>query len=234
MLTMNSTFDFETLPLLEKVSTSTLPVASADPVLPIYLVVDVSMSMAESGRIDEANAILPSIKTEVEQNPALGSRIRVGLISFADDAVVEMPLSDPAAIDRTSLPVLTVRGATNYSNAFRLLSNQIYKNCSLLQSQGFSVLRPFTFFLTDGSPVEDEAGWKLAYEKLHHPPCDPNVFAIGIGKDCDRSILGWIAENQRGGALPFLIAHDEPYDPIKEYIQRLLLEILQRNIDPRK
>ncbi|MEU8232268.1 VWA domain-containing protein [Actinoplanes sp. NPDC048967] len=128
--------------------------------LPFYLVVDVSYSMA--GRnIDAANEILPSVADALAKNPILADKIRFGLLDFSDDAQVVLPLSDMSGQDY--LPKLVVRGGTDYGAAFRLLRSQLQQDIGQLRADGFKVHRPAVFFLSDGEPMD---GWQNDFAAL--------------------------------------------------------------------
>ena len=57
-------------------------------VFPVFLLVDVSASMA-GGPIEAVNKALPDIQNEMRGNPMVGEIARVGLSTFSDEARVE-------------------------------------------------------------------------------------------------------------------------------------------------
>lgn len=132
--------------------------------LPFYLVIDVSFSM-DGENLKAANDIMPALADALAQNPILSDKVRFGLIDFSDDARVQLPLCD--LLDPgLQLPGLTVRGATSYAAAFRLLRQEIADNVVQLKGDHFSVHRPAVFFLSDGAPTDGEHEWRTAFREL--------------------------------------------------------------------
>ena len=154
--------------------------------LPFYLVVDVSASM--SGRkLDAANKIMIEVRNALAKAPILADKVRFGLIDFGSDAQVRLPLCD-VLDDGVTVPTLTVRGATSYLAAFRLLRRQIEADVDHLKADGFAVHRPAVFFLSDGEPTDRDADWRTAFHDLTWYEKDtkqgfakfPNVIPFGV------------------------------------------------------
>jgi uncharacterized protein YegL len=132
--------------------------------LPFYLVADVSASM--SGRkLDAVNQIMPAVVDALAETPILADKVRFGLIDFGSDAQVRLPLCDPLD-ENVVLPSLSVRGATSFANAFRLLRTEIESNVKQLKADGFAVHRPAVFFLSDGEPTDGTGEWENAFNEL--------------------------------------------------------------------
>lgn len=132
--------------------------------LPFYLVCDVSWSMVESGALEAANQILPSLVKALENDPIICDKVRFGVIDFSDDAQLVLPLCD--LLEQTSLPELEGRGGTSFRAAFDLVRSQIERDVSQLKADGFMVHRPAVFFLSDGVPTDLEQDWKASFEAL--------------------------------------------------------------------
>ncbi|MET8548920.1 vWA domain-containing protein [Micromonospora zamorensis] len=130
-------------------------------ILPFYLVVDVSWSMQQSGKLDAARNILPGVADALAKNPILNDKVRFSLIDFSDDATVLVPLCDLS--QQNTLPSLELRGGTSYGAAFRLLRQQLESDVTQLRSDGYRVHRPAVFFISDGEPTDD---WKAAFVAL--------------------------------------------------------------------
>lgn len=162
--------------------------------LPFYLVCDVSYSMVESGALEEANKILPSLVQALEKDPIICDKVRFGVIDFSDDARVALPLCD--LLEQTSLPALEGRGKTSYQAAFDLLRTEIERNVKQLKADGFAVHRPAVFFLSDGAPTDDDATWKSAFANLTQYDkasgqgnrMYPNIIPFGL-QGCDPQVL---------------------------------------------
>src|SRR4051794_39568812 len=90
-------------------------------IFPVFLVVDVSASMA-GGPIEAVNKALPELKAEMQSNPTVGEIARVGLVTFSDEARVVIPLTDLAY---AQLPEVMVEGGTNFAAAFRGLRSAV-------------------------------------------------------------------------------------------------------------
>ena len=146
--------------------------------LPFYLVIDVSFSM-EGTKLDSANDILPAIVDALAENPILADKVRFGLIDFADDAQVRLPLCD--LLDpNLSLPGLVARGGTNYSAAFTMLRKEIEANVAQLKADQYLVHRPAVWFISDGEPLDAEAAWRQAFADLTSLKAYPNVIPCGV------------------------------------------------------
>jgi uncharacterized protein YegL len=153
--------------------------------MPFYLVVDVSSSMG-GAKAQAANNMVLALVDALAANPILSDKIRFGMLQFATDARVLLPLCDPLD-SNTVFPALAVGGATAYAPAFRLLRSEIEANVKQLKADGFAVHRPTVFFLSDGSPT-DQAEWQQAFDELTGIASYPNVVPFGVS-DADRGVL---------------------------------------------
>jgi uncharacterized protein YegL len=160
--------------------------ANGAKLLPFYIVIDASYSM--SGRkIDSANRIIVQVRDALAQNPILSDKVRIGLVDFADDARVQLPLCDVLE-SSLNLPAVTPRGGTSYVAAFKLLRSTIAANVKQLKADKFMVHRPTVFFLSDGAPTDRPAEWKAAFAELVGDKAYPNVIAFGVD-DADGPVL---------------------------------------------
>jgi uncharacterized protein YegL len=132
--------------------------------LPFYLVVDVSASMS-GARLDAVNQIMPAVVDALAETPILADKVRFALLDFGSDAQVRLPLCDPLD-ENVTLPTLSVRGATSFADAFRLLRGEIESNVKQLKADGFAVHRPAVFFLSDGEPTDKLEEWRDAFRRL--------------------------------------------------------------------
>jgi uncharacterized protein YegL len=172
--------------------------------LPFYLVVDVSFSM-QGKKLDAANQMMPAVVDALAQAPILSDKVRFGLIDFADDARVRLPLCDPLD-ENITLPSLSLRGATSYAAAFRLLRTEIEQNVRQLKADGFAVHRPAVFFLSDGAPTDREEDWRAAYRDLTSFDKQtgqgfsmyPNVVPCGVD-DAEPAVLRSLIHPSDGG-----------------------------------
>lgn len=146
--------------------------------LPFYVVADVSYSMSGK-KIAAANQILPKTVDALAQNPILSDKVRIGLVDFADDARVQLPLCDVLEPTLT-IPTLRVRGGTSYAAAFRLLRAEIAANIKQLKGDGYLVHRPAVFFLSDGQPTDKDSVWRTAFSDLVGETAYPNFIPFGV------------------------------------------------------
>lgn len=131
--------------------------------IPFYLVIDVSYSMA-GDKLNQANQIVPEVADTLAQNPIIADKVRFSVVDFSDDATVVLPMCDLLAADH--LPQLTVRGGTSFAAAFTLLRSVIENDVRQLKADGFDVHRPAVFFISDGEPTDTDGAWEGAFDAL--------------------------------------------------------------------
>jgi len=161
--------------------------------LPFYLACDVSLSMADEGRIHAVNNAILEISETLAVEPLLADLAYFSVIDFSDDSNVVIPLGDMSERELTDT-TLRVRGGTSYSAAFATLRSTIESDISALK-QTFDVYRPTVFFLSDGAPT-DSSLWQAAFDCLVRYDREtktgfkyyPMVVPFGIG-EADRAIL---------------------------------------------
>lgn len=156
-------------------------------VLLIYFVADESGSMGNN--IGELNDGLISLQDSLQRESFAAAKVRLSVIGFSNDAFTYLDAADLRLTP--SMPVLSAQGLTSYRSAFDELYLRISIDVPHLKAQGFSVLRPAAFFLTDGLPNERE-DWRAAQRRLMSHPTAPNVLAFGIG-DADPSVVSELA-----------------------------------------
>jgi uncharacterized protein YegL len=188
--------------------------------LPFYLVIDASHSMSGS-KMTAANGIMPKVVDTLARNPILSDKVRFGLIDFASDAKVQLPLCD--VLDQNlSLPVLQPRGATSYAAAFRLLRTEIETNVKQLKADGYAVHRPAVFFLSDGEPTDRDHEWRAAFAELTEYDREsrtgfamyPNVVPCGVDGADGKTLQALI--HPAGGDRPMqMYLMDRGEDPAK-------------------
>ena len=147
-------------------------------ILPFYVLIDVSASMSGQ-KLNEANQIMPQVVDALAQAPILADKVRFCVIDFGTDAQVRLPLCD-VLDEHSSLPPLTIRGATSYAAAFRLLRSEIEINVKQLKADGYLVHRPAVFFISDGEPTDPEHEWRTAFQELTGFATYPNFVPCGV------------------------------------------------------
>lgn len=149
--------------------------------LPVYVLIDVSFSMAKDGKIHAANEVIPGLADALALNPVVADKVKVGIVSFADTPQVEVPLCDLSTVDL--LPVLAVRGETSFRDAFRFLAELLAVDLGQVMADGYIVHRPVVFVLTDGEPGIDD-DWRPAFAELIDPDGPrPAIVPLSVGGD---------------------------------------------------
>jgi uncharacterized protein YegL len=203
--------------------------------LPFYLVIDVSASMAGK-KLQSANAIMPKVVDVLAQNPILTDKVRFGLIDFGSDAHVQLPLCDVLDPNLT-LPSLSTRGSTSYAAAFTLLRSEIASNVKQLKADGYLVHRPAVFLLSDGMPTNPETEWRNAFAELTTYDKStgigfkeyPNVVPCGVD-GADGKILQSLIHPSTGDRqmqMYLMEQGQDPADAISAIAEILLFSVLK-------
>lgn len=145
-------------------------------ILPVYLFVDTSASMA--GEIARAEEGLTSLINTFSLSAAYAD-IRIAVVGFDDTATEILSLISPAD---AQIPGMHAGGGTNFANAFRLAKQIISRDMKSLRADGNSAFRPLLVFISDGAPM-DASEWPNAFNELQSPNFreHPTIIAIGFG-----------------------------------------------------
>jgi uncharacterized protein YegL len=181
-------------------------------VFPVFMVVDVSASMA-GGPIEALNKALPDLQHEMRSNPMVGEIARIGLLTFSDEARVVLPLGDLAEVH---LPELTVEGGTNFAAAFRGARQAIESGMRSLP-KGTPVYRPVVFFMSDGEHQARE-DWTDALSQLRDPGWKfaPEVVAFGFAEARNESL------QRIATRFAFTCRDRDPVTQVREIIKALI------------
>jgi uncharacterized protein YegL len=215
-----------------------LPTTNADDqakLLPFYLLVDVSYSMLEGGKLDQANEIIPRLTDALAANPIICDKVRFGVIDFSEDARLVLPLCDLLSLD--ALPALAVRGGTSFGVAFDALRRQIQADVTQLKADGFKVHRPTAFFLSDGEPTDAESDWRESFRQLttwdretqQGFPMYPNLIPFGVDQ-ANPEILQQLIHPATGGRPMRMFLMDKGADAaqaIQAMAEVLIASVLQ-------
>lgn len=195
--------------------------------LPFYLVIDVSWSM-KGEKLDVAREILPAVADALAKNPILNDKVRLGLIDFADDAELRLPLCDVSR--QSTLPSLDLRGGTNYGAAFRMLRQQLATDVAQLRSDGYRVHRPAVFFISDGEPLDD---WQGDFAALTEYDRETNTgfrwypVLVPCGVDtADRDVMRKLAYPPRKSKLYMMKSGADAADAIRAMTEVLISSVL--------
>lgn len=156
-------------------------------IIPTYVVADQSGSMDDC--IGELNEGLMSLLDGLQRQPFAASKVRFSVIGFSDRARTYMEPTDLRWV--TAMPILEANGLTSYAAAFNEVAERISEDVPALKAEGFSVVRPLVFFLTDGRPNIGDC-WETARANLLGKSTSPNIVSFGIGL-ADVAIVAQIA-----------------------------------------
>ncbi len=161
-----------------------MPESELFTIFPVFLLVDVSASMA-GGPIEALNKALPEMKNEMLSNPTVGEIARIALVTFSDEARTVIPLSDLAY---TEIPEVLIEGGTNFAAGFRGVREAIEKGLGSLP-KGTPVYRPVVFFMSDGAHQARE-DWVPALGQLRDPSWKfrPEVVSFGFSDAQDAAL----------------------------------------------
>ena len=182
------------------------------PVFPVFLLIDVSASMA-GGAIEAVNAALPDLKKEMSSNPTTGEIARVGVVTFSNTGRTVIPLSDLAEVD---LPEIMVEGGTNFAAGFTEVKRAIDSGLRALP-KGTPFYRPVVFFMSDGMHQAAE-DWRQALRELTDRSWKlaPEIVAFGFA-DAKAEALQQIATRYA-----FMSKDTDPVEQVREIMQALL------------
>jgi uncharacterized protein YegL len=148
--------------------------------MPTYLILDISQSMSEHQTV--LNDMLSEILVTLYKNPRISEFVHLSIITFNAQPHVVLKMTELSKLRRR--PELNCRGTTNFAPMFELLRDRIDIDVPLLQTKGYSVLRPVVFLLTDGAPSDRDNAWIKPHSVLIDKewPRHPRVIGFGFGE----------------------------------------------------
>jgi len=157
--------------------------------LPVYLLLDVSESMAGPA-IDAVQRGVETLIQELRGNPQALETAYVSVITFAKEAKQVVPLTELLSFQT---PRLSVRTGTSLGAALMklldCLKNEVKKTTPTQKGD----YKPLVFLLTDGQPTDRWQPAAEAVRKANNPKI-ANIYAIGCGPDVDTNILKQITD----------------------------------------
>ncbi|WP_237152373.1 vWA domain-containing protein [Oryzibacter oryziterrae] len=153
---------------------------------PVVLLLDVSGSMFDDGKIDRLNEGLISFKNEIMSDPITSLRVEVSIITFGGSVNVVHEFSSAELIN---LPPLQAMGATPLGEAVDAALAEIEHRKAEYRTNGINYYRPWIWILTDGAPTDDD--WQSAAERAREAEANrkATVFCVGIGRDANLQVL---------------------------------------------
>ena len=157
--------------------------------LPIYLLIDVSESMAGPAMLaveQGVKALVDSLKGD----PMALETAYLSVITFSRKAEQVVPLTE---LMHFTPPKFSVRSGSSLGAALRLLMLSIKRDVVKTTATTKGDWRPLVFVLTDGQPTDD---WERAAEEMRraNSPRVANLYAIGCGPDVDPAVLRRVAD----------------------------------------
>jgi uncharacterized protein YegL len=184
-----------------------LPAAPAEPArtdvasaIPFYVAVD--ESPADPGYLEALNNGVRALLSGLAGHPQVISATRLGVLGYAGDVKVRMPLNTVA--EDTFVSELTTRNGANLAAVLDDLRERISDDISVLKDRGLTVGRP-TVYLLSAAASRDETAWDAALRRLTDRGAfryAPNILALGIGAAPAEVIIriaeepgsrGWVA-----------------------------------------
>jgi uncharacterized protein YegL len=187
--------------------------------VPGFIVLDVSWSMVTD--LDRAAAALERFRSKLRQNGMTSSNAYLGIVTFADTARVDLPLTrvaDPSVV----MPPISARGnGTNFAAAFTEVLAAYRAGlpalATTLDGRKRQIFRPNVFFVSDG---EHNTGgdWQDPLTVLKSRSWRPNTFAFGY-RDADPATIRAIADE----GLAYFAKHGQDPDTMFEKILEVIL-----------
>jgi len=147
--------------------------------IPVYVAVD--ESPADPGYLQALNNGLQALPHDLAGHPDVISAIRLGVLGYAGDVKVRIPLNTVA--EDSFVPELTTRDGANLAAVLDDLRERISDDISRLKDRGLTVGRP-TVYLLCAAESRDETAWDAALRRLTDRAAfrfAPNILALGIG-----------------------------------------------------
>lgn len=150
--------------------------------LPVLLLVDVSGSMAEDGKLAALNTALRDMVQAFSEERSGGAEIQLAVLAFGGrEARVHLPLQ-PARDVRYE--VMEAAGHTPLGSALAL-ATRILEDRALIPGRAY---RPTVVLVSDGVPTDD---WEAPLEALLAAPRASRALrlALAVGEDADLEVL---------------------------------------------
>ncbi|WP_030521116.1 vWA domain-containing protein [Nocardia rhamnosiphila] len=158
------------------------PVAAR--ILPVVLLLDTSGSMREDDKIDVLNDSVTEMIEELTSVDAGHGFITLSIITFGDESANVVTNNVPIAdIEFTSLKA---RGRTPLGDALRV-TRELIEDRQAFPSRAY---RPTLALVSDGIPTDPSWESELEHLLKSERGAKATRFALAIGADADRELLG--------------------------------------------
>lgn len=160
--------------------------ANRGKVLPMYILIDESASMAPY--MEQLNSGMRSLYTTLIGEPMTAAKLRLSVVGFSNTVVEHLHLADLRSV--AEIPPFAPRYSTDYGAAFQFLLRQIPLDVTELKANGYAVSRPAVVFLSDGQPSAEN--WRAERARLVDKSATraaPNIVACGVGDAVEASTI---------------------------------------------
>lgn len=148
----------------------------------VYLVIDVSGSMLDEGKLDNAKNAANTFIDSIDSNEN-----KVGLAVFADQAMILSKIGDSVNL-KNKIQSLQAEGGTAMGDAIIIVTET-------LQSEGRQDANKIILLLTDGMTTDGADPIQAATIAKQN---DITIFTVGYGYDADANTLNEIASITNG------------------------------------
>ncbi|WP_353540628.1 vWA domain-containing protein, partial [Deinococcus xinjiangensis] len=150
--------------------------------MPVLLLLDVSGSMAEDGKLAALNTAVREMLHAFSQERAGGAEIHVAVLAFGGRAArVHLPLTPAREV---KFEILNASGHTPLGSALQL-AERILENRELIPGRAY---RPTVVLVSDGVPTDD---WEEPLRAFLAAPRASRAvrLALAVGEDADLEVL---------------------------------------------
>jgi uncharacterized protein YegL len=150
--------------------------------LPVLLLLDVSGSMAEDGKLAALNTAVRDMLHTFAQEQTGGAEIHVAILAFSGrEARVHVPLKPAREV---TFEALAAEGHTPIGSALTL-TTRILEDRNLIPGRAY---RPTIVLISDGVPTDD---WEGPLNRLLASPRASKAvrLALAVGQDADLEVL---------------------------------------------
>ncbi|MBR2006108.1 MAG: VWA domain-containing protein [Thermoguttaceae bacterium] len=155
--------------------------------LPVYILIDVSGSMAGEPIQAVANG-LQIFAQAIGSDPYALETAHIGVVAFASDAREIVPLTEAAQFQP---PTLQASGCTELGAALRLVKQCAEKEVKKTTATEKGDWKPLVFIMTDGAPTDD---WQRGLQEFKQYRWGA-VVACAAGQGADVGVLSQITES---------------------------------------
>lgn len=151
--------------------------------LPVYLLIDVSESMAGQP-IREVAKGLDAMAAELRNDPYALETVFLSLMVFAGKAEVLNELTELVEFRPAPLPL---GSGTDLGKGLKLLMDRIDRDVQITTAERKGDWKPIIFLFTDGAPTTDASASVERWQKHYRGKC--NVVSVTFGKNADVALL---------------------------------------------